>query len=145
MVFTGAQTTTFFTAVDQMAIPAGTVAQLANEGITAVVDLEEFKDEEFDQIIRNLRNPPRIPDPANPGVLLAQGPFELSAKSLKRLKVAAHAVRYYTSIGRDLSPGNMHYTNTLRNFELQWTSLCKKGDSDSAKVPKITCNTKITR
>lgn len=145
MVFTNAQTTTFFTAADQMAIPVATVNQLANEGITTVADLEEFDESEFDQIIRNLRNPPRIPDPANPGVLIAQGPFELSAKSLKRLKIAAHAVRYYDSVGRDLTPANMHYTNTLKNFELQWNSLCEKGESDSADVPKISRNTKITR
>ena len=145
MVFTVGQTTAFFTDNDQMGIPAATVAQLAQEGITTVADLEEFDDTEFDQIIRNLRNPPRIPDPANPGVLIAQGPFVLSAKSLKRLKIASHAVRYYTSIDRDLTPGNMHYTNTLKNFELQWNSLCEKGDADQPDVPKITRNTKITR
>ena len=38
MVLTAAQVNTFFTHADQMAIPAATVAQLANEGIATVLE-----------------------------------------------------------------------------------------------------------
>ena len=42
MVLTGAQTLAFFTNEDQMGVPAETVAQMEQEGITNVDDLAEF-------------------------------------------------------------------------------------------------------
>ena len=145
MVFTNAQTTAFFQDAGQMSIPPATVAQLVNEGIQNVEDLEEFGDDEFKQIANNLKSPPAIPDPANPGAMIRPPPFVLGAKSLKRLKIAADAVRYYQAIGRDLTAGNMNYTNTLKSFELQWKSLVGRKDEDKPKVPVITKNLKITR
>ena len=145
MPFTAAQTTAFFINANQMALSADTREALALEGIVTVADLAEFEDDEFTQISRNLRNPPNIPDPANPGAFIHQGPIEFSAKSLKRLKVAANAVRYYEAIGRDITSQNMHYNNTLKNFEIQWKSILEKVEKDGPEVPKITRNLKITR
>ncbi len=145
MVFTNLQITSFFQAADQMSIPADTVAQLATEGIEAVQDLEEFKDPEFAQLVRNLQRPPDIPDPANPELRIRQNPFVLGAKSLKRLKVAANAVRYYESVGRDLTPRNMHYVNTLKKFDMQWTCLLNRDEVKLPEVPKITRNLRVTR
>ena len=137
MVFTNAQTTAFFQAADQMAIIPATVAQLATEGIANVQDLEEFTKDEFKQVVSNLAHPPLIPDPANPAVLIRQQPFVLGAKSLKRLKVAASAVRYYISVDRELTPSCMHYENTLKGFDLQWTALLNREEEKSPDVPKV--------
>ena len=145
MPFTAAQTTAFFVNANQMAMNNNTRNALAQEGIVTVDDLAEFDDDEFSQIVRNLRNPPHVPGPANPGAFIQQGPFEFSAKSLKRLKVAAKAVRYYESVGRDTTAQNMHYTNTLKNFELQWKCLIGKSEADGPEVPKITRNLKVMR
>ena len=140
-----AQTTNFFENADQMAIPNRTVLQLATEGITMVEDLSEFDPEDFAQIADNLRKPPSIPDIANPGQLVRQEPFVLGAKSLKRLKVAAKAVRYYEMIGRVLTSNMMHYGNTLVNFEQQWKSLEERKKEDVPDVPRITRNLKVTK
>ncbi len=145
MVFTNGQITAFFSDNNQMGLPEATTAQLATEGIADPHDLEEFDDDEFKQLAANLKSPPAIPDPDNDGEMLRQNPFVFGAKSLKRLKVAAHAVRYYTSIGRELTAANMHYQNTLRNFDLQRKALVERGDSATPDVPKITRNLKINR
>ena len=145
MPWTNAATIAFFTANDQMAIPTRTCQQLATEGITLVDDLAEFEDADFKQVAYNLSHPPPVPNQAVPPVLVPQQPFILGAKSLRRLKVAAKAVRYYHAVGRTTSATNMHYMNTLRNFELQWNSVEEKIAADEPEVPKITKNTQITR
>ena len=87
MPFTGAQTTAFFTEDTQMALVARTVTQLATEGIVAVDDLGEFEDDDFKQLMTNLKHPPQIPDPANPAALIHDVPYVIGAKSLRRMKV----------------------------------------------------------
>ena len=66
MVLTAAQTKNFFEQAGQMGIPNDTVDKMAEEGITAVADLAEFKDAELEQLAENLRKPSgRIEDPNN--------------------------------------------------------------------------------
>ena len=96
MVLTAAQTTAFFEDAAQMAIPHDTVLQLQTEGITTVDDLEDFDDDDIDQVSSNLRRPPG-------GV----GAFTFGAKSQKRLLLACHLVRYYNTVGRTLTAANM--------------------------------------
>ena len=143
MVLTNAQTIAFFQEADQMAISAATYDQLATEGIITAGDLAEFSNDDFTALAASLRRPPAVPDPANAAVLVPQAPFVLGAKSLKRLKIAAEAVRYYDSIGRTLTPGNLRYSTTLKSFELQWKSLKERKDNDQPDVPKLTKNLKI--
>ena len=145
MVFTAAQTTNFFTDLDQMALDAATRGELIIEGIATVADLAEYEEEEFKQVVKNLRNPPDIADQANPGHLVRVPAFVLNAKSLKRLKVAADAARYYEAIGRDLTPANMHYTNVLSKFELQWRSILEKKKATPPTVPKISRTLRVTK
>ena len=145
MVITAQQTNTFFTGNDQMAIPALTVDELTNEGINTIEDLGEFEDADFKQIATNLKSPPSIPDPNNPGQTIRQAPFVLGAKSLKRLKVAANAVRYYESTNRALSATNMHYINVLQTFALEYESLIQRKKEDKPDVPKITKKTSVPK
>jgi hypothetical protein len=58
MVLTANQIASFFTDDAQMAIPAATVAQLANEGIANINDLSEFDKDSIEQIAKNMRSPP---------------------------------------------------------------------------------------
>ena len=143
MVITANQVQLFFTENDQMAIPQATVIQIANEGIVTIEDLSEFTDSEFKRIADNLKSPPAIPDPNNAGQTIRQNPFTFGAKSLKRLKVAANAVRYYDSVGRSISAANMHYSNVLKTFELEHNSLVKRKKEDEPEVPKITRKTSV--
>ena len=91
MVWTNAQTTAFFEAAVQMAIPAATRAQLQTEGINLISDLSEFDDEQLQQVSDNLHRPPGcVPvDPADPGrAMTATPPFVFGAKSFNQLKAA---------------------------------------------------------
>ena len=145
MVFTAAQTTAFFTQPVQLAIPAATLPGLALEGISSVGDLEEFDDDDFDTIMSNLRKPTgMVPNPmAGAGAngipaMVPQPPFVFGAKSLKRIKIAANAVRYYNTIGRPITNANMHFTNVLKGFNEQWQSLVRKGSDADPDTPCIT-------
>ena len=63
-------------------------------------------------------------------------PLLLSAKSKKRIIVAAEASRLYTQVGRPLTPVNMNW-KTLANFELQWDALEELKKQDDPEVPKL--------
>ena len=58
MVFTAAQTASFFQDADQMAILNATVVQLQMEGIMNVNDLGEFDKDNLSQVATNLHRPP---------------------------------------------------------------------------------------
>ena len=104
MVWTNAQTTAFFTANDQMALPNRTYEKLADEGITAASDLIDFTSESIKEIASNLRRPnTRNPDPdpnAASGATIPTPPFVLGAKSQLRLAASAHLMRFYNTVGR---------------------------------------------
>ena len=95
--------------------------------------------------MNNLKYPPGIPDPANPGNIIRQKPFVLGEKSLKRIKVVVKVVRYYVSIGSPLSALNMHYSNVLKKFKAQWKYLADRKSKDEPTVPKITNTLPVTR
>ena len=93
----------------------------------------------FYWLAKNVQNRhPTIPaDPNNPGVQIP-GPLFLGSKSLKRLKIASDEVRYYETIDIEITPANMHFTNVLKKFELQWQSLQNhKEEAGWGDVPKI--------
>ena len=107
-----------------MGLSARTQAQLAREGITNLDDLADFDNREaWAQIVENCKRPPKIADPNNANQLVAQEPFQLPAKYLMRLKVAAKAVNYYNSIDRPLTANMMTWDKRLKNFKMEWDSL----------------------
>ena len=107
MVLTAAQMTAFFRDGDQMGIPQDTVAQLQIEGITTISNLADFEKETLQQMADNLWKPEGwVPDPnpaAAPGATIPTPLFVFGAKSQHRLTVACELVRYYYTIGRNLS------------------------------------------
>jgi len=76
---------------------------------------------------------------------IPQTPFVSGAKSIKRIKIAAIAVSYYTSIDRDTTPNNMHYQRTLMDFHEQWENLLKKGEEKAPATPCITRSLQIIK
>ena len=61
-----------------------------------------------------------IVDPDDENQRIARPSYVLGAKSVKRLKIAASVVRYYISIGREMTAENIHFLNVLMNFGEQW-------------------------
>ena len=141
MVLTAAQTMAFFCDGDQMGIPQTTVAQLQIEGITTISDLADFEKETLQKMTDNLWKPGgRVPDPnpaAAAGATIPTPPFVFGAKSQHRLTVACKLVCYYNTIGRDLSAGNMRWSNVMKNFEIQWKVLKEHKEADDPNIPKI--------
>ena len=62
---------------------------------------------------------------------------EFCQESQKRLGIACELVRYYSTVGRDLTAASMHWNNVIKNFEIQWKALKMKKDEDTLEVPKI--------
>ena len=141
MVLTPTQTTTLFENADQMGVQHATVVQLAQEGIQSVDDLADFDKEELQQLADNLRRPGgRVPNPdpgAAVGETIPMPAFVFGAKSQKRLGIACELVRYYYTMGRDLTVASMHWNNVIKNFEIQWKALKAKKEEDTPEVPKI--------
>ena len=126
MVLTAAQTNTFFTDAGQMGIPAATVTQMANEGISTVDDLIDFDKDTIDQMANNLRRPPG-----------GAAAFAFGARSAKRLLTATKLVRFYDMIGRNITAGNIVWNPIMRNFQEQWKALEEKRDDGNPDTPII--------
>ena len=95
MPLTANQVTAFFRYIDQMVLSACMHIHLQGEVILIPDDLIDFTSKNsWDQIVDNCKRPDRIPDPANFAQFIAQEAFQIPAKSLMRLKVAAKDVEY---------------------------------------------------
>ena len=57
--------------------------------------------------------------------------------SIQRLIVAMHAANYYSSIGRTMTAQNMHFTNVLSSFKLEWDDYTSLKSLDDPAVPAI--------
>lgn len=127
MVLTAAQRTAFFEAPDQLGIPHATVVQMATEGINDEADLADFDETSTKQMAENLRRPPGG----------AQA-FAFGSKSHKRFLATCDAIRYYQTVGRDLTAANLRWNAVLRNFEIQWRALKdREKNEEEPDVPKI--------
>ena len=144
MAWNGATTTAFFENGPQMNLTPVQRGRLAGEGLTNVEDFADFKAEQIDDAIKNLRvsipavaavaavgGAPAVP--AVPAVL----PCLISAQCQRRLNVASVAWHYYESIGRQQTPQNMNYSNVLRQFYTEWESIELLKDEDKPEVPVL--------
>ena len=142
MVLTAAQTTAFFGYPDQMGIPHATMVQMQQEGIQSVADLADFEKQSLQQLADNLRKPGgRVADPdpnAPAGATIPMPAFTYGAKSQKRLTVACDLIRFYQTVGRDLTAANIQWNQVMSNFEIQWKALKDRKDEDDPDVPEIT-------
>ena len=136
------QTTAFFEGNDQMGVLHATVLQFQLKGISGVDDLADFDKDSLKQFADNLCHPGRcIPDP-NPaavaGVTIPMPAFIFGAKLQARLSVACDLVRFYNTVGHELTAANMHWIHVAKNFKTQWKALKSCKDEDDPDVPKIT-------
>ena len=67
-----------------MGLSQRTCVNLQAEGITDVVDLAEWEDNDWDNWSSNSRNPPCIPDTNNANTQIYQAPYVISVTSLKK-------------------------------------------------------------
>ena len=72
------------------------------------------------------------------GATIPTPAFTDGAKSQKRLTVACDLIRYYQTVGRDLTAANIQWNQVMSNFEIQWKALKERKDEDDPDVPKIT-------
>ena len=155
MPFSGAQNDAFFTNGPQMGLNADTRARLANEGLTVVEDLADFKEEQLLQAYKNMHT--SIPGvaaiaevcdattnaiitaavPAVPSIL----PVLVSARCALRLKVASLAYHFYVDVGRTPTPASMNYTNVLRSFYDEYEAIQKMSEETKPDVPILHKNT----
>ena len=116
------------------------VVRITHEGITTYLSLCDF-----DQ--KSLQNLPSICKEDIPAVTAdsANGITEEDAVtganipsiSVRRLITAMHAAKYYRSIDRDMNTTNMHYTNVLSKFMIEYESYLELKKGDDPKVPRI--------
>ena len=59
------------------------------------------------------------------------------AKSQKRIAIACNLVRFYATVGHDLTAANLQWNTIMKNFEVQWKALKEREGDDSPDVPKI--------
>ena len=140
MVLTAAQTTSFFENADQMGVQHATVIQLALEGIQTVDDLADFDKEALQQLADTLCRPGgRVPNTnrgAAAGSTIPTPAFVFGAISQKRLGIACELVRYYNTLGHNLTAANMQWNNVNKNFEIQWKALQQRGMRTHWRFPK---------
>ena len=120
--FETATTKTFWTDSAYMNCNTRTVAVFKKEGITNPEDLFDLDEDDLDNLFHSMRKPV--------GTIVASvntdgNPMHVSTTSKKRIIVAANATRYYTQVGREITPENMSW-RTLANFDMQWKYLKKQ-------------------
>ena len=52
--------------------------------------------------------------------------------------MACDLIRYYETVGRDLTAANIQWNQVMRNFEIHWNALKERNDEDDPDVLKIT-------
>jgi hypothetical protein len=145
MVITAAQNTAFFEGPNQMAMNHDTLQRLAIEGIASIDDLVDFDEDSLKQVAYNLSRPSgRIPDPtigqpggAAPGATVPTPPFVFGAKTQARLIVATDLLKYYRTVGRETTAGNMRWEHVMRNFGEQWKAIKASKKESQPEVPVI--------
>ena len=59
------------------------------------------------------------------------------AKSQRHIAVACNLVKYYRTVGHDLTVANLQWNTVMKNFDIQWTAVKEKKGEDSPETPKI--------
>ena len=145
MVLTASQQVSFFEYADHMGLNHRTrVYSIDVEGIGNVDDLADWYDDDWDQWASNCKKPDRIQDPNNAANLIAQVPFPLYIKSLKRLNIASKLIWYYKSVLVPLTVINIK-CNLIDNFEIQRKSVVEKSKHAKPDIPKFSNNSTVAK
>ena len=103
--FIATTTKTFWTHAEHMHISQRTADGFKLEGIDDPEDLFDFSAEKLYNFFESTKKPVGSVD--DKGDYTEAHPMHISAKSKKRIIVAANATRYYTQVGRSITPANM--------------------------------------
>ncbi len=116
------------------------VTRLTYEGITDYRSLTDFDKKSLQSLPSICKETiPAIAKDHNNGIEAeAEVPgANLGSICVRRLIVAMNAAKYYTSINRAMNATNMHYTNVLSHFQLEWDDFDSLQDQDDPTVPSI--------
>lgn len=132
-----------------MGLSERTQEAFAVEGLLEVSDLHDFTKDDLKALFTNMRKPPKARIMRGSGEnatseLVETEPFHVSAKSQKRIIIAADAVRVFRAIGRPITPDIMTW-DVLSSFELQWTAIQERKDKAEEDVPKLQKNMSIVK
>ena len=86
------------------------------KGIDDPEDFFEFSADDLYNLFESMKKPVGSVD--NKGDYTAAHPIHISTKSKRRIIAAANATKYYTQVGRSITPANMSW-RTLANFDMQ--------------------------
>ena len=116
------------------------VNRVIHEGITDFNSLIDFDKDTIQYLPKVCKESiAAIPaDPVNNITAEAEVPgASVSSITIQRLLVACRAAKYYDSISRGLTTGNMHYTNVLSNFKIEFETYEALKKEDAPDIPKI--------
>ena len=110
------------------------------EGITNFASLTNFDKKSIESIPTTCRentlaikNDPESDITAEPSITGANR----SSIAICQFIVAVKADKYYTLIGRTMNTTNMHYSNVLSSFNIQWYTYEEPKKEDDTNVPVI--------
>ena len=130
------------THAENMHISQRTVDSFKIKGINDPEDLSDFSADNLYNLFKSMKKPVGSVD--DKGAYMEAHPMHISAKSKKRIIVAANATRYYTQVGWSINPANMSWIK-LANFDMQWQSLLKQEKQYDPEVPKLGKNGSILK
>ena len=116
------------------------VTRITHEGITNFESLLDFDKKSLQLLPSTCKEKVLaiLADPANNVVAEPEvSGANISSISIQRLIVASYAASYYHSISRVMTTANMHYTNVLMQFKLEWEAYQDLKDKDDPKIPKV--------
>jgi len=116
------------------------VTRISHEGITNFDSLLDFDRKSILNLPSICKETiPNIPaDAANEVVAEAAVPgANISAIAVQRLIISTFAASYYNSIGRTMTPHNMHYRNVLSTFKIEYEAYTELKSQDEPDIPKI--------
>ena len=90
----------------------------------------------------NCKSPDNIVDPTNSLLLIAQAPFTMRDKSLKRLKAASKLMRHYTDVSIEPTARNIRWCVT-EVYEQARKALKDLAKAPTPSIPKLTKNTRV--
>ena len=111
------------------------------EGVTSFASLGDFNADSIKVMARNCRETiPAVTADLAAGIPVDEAEVPgtaISTQSMVRLTVASNAVRYYLSVGRDLTAANLHYNNVLSAFRIEYEAYEKLQKEDAPSVPSV--------
>ena len=116
------------------------VKQLSCKGITTFTSLEYFDRKAIQSLSSICKEKiPAIAEDVAVGITAEQevSGANISSISVQRLIVATDAAKYYSSIGRAMTPVNVHYANILSTFKIEWDAYISLKKEDAPKAPAI--------